>query len=153
MDAAAVIRTAREMAGLSQAELARRIGTSQPALSAYERGHRPVTPDLVRRILETLGTTPHDRLALRQQQVRDLVRQRRGHALRVVGSVARGDDDIHSDIDLLASFERGVDLFDLEELRLELEALLGCSVHLIPDSPLLEQDERFRELLDEAVPV
>jgi uncharacterized protein len=148
-----VIRTAREMAGLSQAELARRIGTSQPALSAYERGHRPVSPELVRRILETLGIMPHDRLAIRRARVRELVRQRRGHDLRVVGSVARGDDDIDSDIDLLISFERGVGLFEVEELRLELEDLLGCGVHVIPDGRRLEEDQRFRGLLEEAVPV
>jgi transcriptional regulator with XRE-family HTH domain len=34
-----IIRDARRRAGLSQAELARRVGTAQSALSRWERGH------------------------------------------------------------------------------------------------------------------
>ena len=35
-----LIRAARRRAGLTQAELARRAGTSQPVVSAYEHGRR-----------------------------------------------------------------------------------------------------------------
>ncbi|MDQ3470739.1 MAG: helix-turn-helix domain-containing protein, partial [Actinomycetota bacterium] len=40
MTPAALIRTTRTRAGLTQAELARRAGTSQPVISAYEHGRR-----------------------------------------------------------------------------------------------------------------
>src|SRR4051812_27585332 len=40
MDVATTLRRARERAGLSQAALARRAGTSQATISAYEGGHK-----------------------------------------------------------------------------------------------------------------
>lgn len=49
MDAATAIRTAREAAGLSKRELARRAGTSPAAIVAYESGGRePTVPTLTR---------------------------------------------------------------------------------------------------------
>lgn len=50
-----LIATAREQAGLSRAELARRAGTSRPTLSAYEHGR--VSPNLqtLERILAATG--------------------------------------------------------------------------------------------------
>lgn len=52
--AAAVIRTRME-AGLSQAELAERIGTRQPAIARIEGGQLPSTSTL-KRIAEATGT-------------------------------------------------------------------------------------------------
>lgn len=51
----ALIREARRRAGLSQAELAARVGTSQPAIARYERARS--LPDLstVHRIVEACG--------------------------------------------------------------------------------------------------
>ena len=49
MNAATAIRTAREAAGLSKRELARRAGTSPAAIVAYESGDRePTLPTLTR---------------------------------------------------------------------------------------------------------
>lgn len=52
MDIARVIREARARTGLTQAEFADRAGTSQPTLSAYERGRRRPTLAVLRRIAE-----------------------------------------------------------------------------------------------------
>lgn len=51
----ALIREARERAGFTQAELAKRIGTSQPAIARYERAR--TMPDLptLHRIVEACG--------------------------------------------------------------------------------------------------
>ena len=46
-----VNRKARRAAGLTQAELARRSGTSQPAINRYERGAGIPTATTTRRIL------------------------------------------------------------------------------------------------------
>lgn len=51
----ALIRSARRRAGLTQAELARRAGTSQPVISAYERGERAPTYGTLRRLVEATG--------------------------------------------------------------------------------------------------
>jgi uncharacterized protein len=48
--------------------------------------------------------------------------------VRVFGSVARGQSDDESDIDLLVDFEPGRSLMDQAALILELEAVLGRKV-------------------------
>lgn len=51
----ALIRTVRRRRGLTQAELARRAGTSQPVVSAYEHGRRDPTYATLRRLIEATG--------------------------------------------------------------------------------------------------
>jgi transcriptional regulator with XRE-family HTH domain len=55
VESAEVLRTARRRRGLSQAELARRAGTSQPVISAYERGRRDPSTETLRRLLAAAG--------------------------------------------------------------------------------------------------
>ena len=50
MNVATQLHDARRRAGLTQAELASRVGTSQATLSAYENGHKQPS-------VETLGRT------------------------------------------------------------------------------------------------
>lgn len=61
----------------------------------------------------------------------------------VFGSVARGEHDEESDIDLVLDIERGRSLFDLAGLILELEDLLGCPVNVVEHKML--GDDRFAE--------
>jgi transcriptional regulator with XRE-family HTH domain len=60
MDAATTIREARARAGLSQRELARRAGTSQATISAYEAGRKEPSFGTLVRLVEAAGS----RLAL-----------------------------------------------------------------------------------------
>lgn len=55
--AADTIKSARERAGLSQAELARRAGTSQPAIARLESGAVSPTVETLERVLAAAGTT------------------------------------------------------------------------------------------------
>ena len=59
----ALIREARQRADITQAELARRVGTSQPAIARYERAR--AMPDLatLHRIVEACGLELHLELA------------------------------------------------------------------------------------------
>jgi transcriptional regulator with XRE-family HTH domain len=50
-----LIRRARERAGLTQAELAARAGTSQPAIARYETGQATPRFDTARRLVEACG--------------------------------------------------------------------------------------------------
>lgn len=50
-----IIERARRGSGLSQRELARRSGTSQPTLSTYERGGKSPTLAVVERLVQTSG--------------------------------------------------------------------------------------------------
>ena len=71
--------------------------------------------------------------------------------VRVFGSVARGEADEKSDIDLLVDMEPNRSLFDLGGLWTDLQDLLGHNVDVVPEDCLRA---RIRErVLKEAVPL
>ncbi len=55
MEPARIIQGVRRRQGLTQAELARRAGTSQPVVSAYEHGHRDPSYATLRKLVEAGG--------------------------------------------------------------------------------------------------
>jgi ribosome-binding protein aMBF1 (putative translation factor) len=55
MDLAETVYRAREDAGLTQTELARRMGTTQSAIAAIEAGSRTPTVDLLERLARACG--------------------------------------------------------------------------------------------------
>jgi len=59
-----------------------------------------------------------------------LARKHGARNIRVFGSVARGDNQEASDLDLLVEFDQGRTLFDLIGLRLDLRELLGVEVQI-----------------------
>lgn len=69
--------------------------------------------------------------------------------VRVFGSVARGEADSKSDIDLLVDMEPGRSLFDLGGLLVDLEDLLGCNVDVVTEDGL--RDRIRNRVLKEAV--
>lgn len=69
--------------------------------------------------------------------------------VRVFGSVARGEADSESDIDLLVDMEEDRSLLDLSRLLTNLQALLGYKVDIVTEQGL---NERLREhVLKDAV--
>jgi uncharacterized protein len=152
--AGALLRQARNRAGLSQVGLAARAGVTQSVISAYESGKRqPSIPALTRLVGAagfelTLGLRrPPGRLRRLSGPVGRRVRRHRkdvvaaaaAHGvsnLRVFGSVARGEDRFGSDVDLLADFPPGLSLFGLGRLEADLEAILGTRVEVIPAADL-----------------
>ena len=56
--------------------------------------------------------------------------------VRVFGSVARGEADEQSDLDLLVEMDPGRSLFDLGGLQYELEHLLGRKVDVVTEKGL-----------------
>ncbi len=52
---ASIIRAAREQAGISQAELARRVGVARSVMNVYEHGHREPGADVLLQILAATG--------------------------------------------------------------------------------------------------
>jgi predicted nucleotidyltransferase len=71
--------------------------------------------------------------------------------VRVFGSVARGEGDEQSDIDLLVEMEPDRSLLDHAGLWLDLQDLLGCKVDVVSERGLRP---RVRErVLKEAVPL
>ena len=73
------------------------------------------------------------------------------HNVRIFGSVARGEADDKSDIDVLVELEPGRSLLDHAALQLELEKLLGCKVDVATERSLRP---RIRDrVLQEALPL
>lgn len=56
MDSATMVRMARQRAGMTQAELAERAGTSAPTISAYEHGTRHPRADVLLRVLRAANS-------------------------------------------------------------------------------------------------
>ena len=69
--------------------------------------------------------------------------------VRIFGSVARGDADAGSDVDLLVDLEPGRSLLDLGGLLMELQDLLMCDVDVITEKGLRPRIRQY--ILDEAV--
>jgi len=161
LTAGALLRQARQRAGLSQVELASRAGVTQSVISAYESGHRqPSLPTLA----ALVGAADHELVTNVRRQPRRMSRlsgpvgrrvRRRRHdlvaaaavhgvtGLRVFGSVARGQDQVHSDVDLLVDLPEGMSLFGLARLQADLESILGTQVDLVPAADL-KPDVRSR---------
>jgi predicted nucleotidyltransferase/DNA-binding XRE family transcriptional regulator len=174
-DLATTIRRARDDAGLSQVDLATRAGTSQPALARYETGAALPTLPTLERLLSACGrrleirTPPATKssasaTSIRGQlgpQAEELRRGRRRlldaadkHGvgrLRVFGSLARGEAEAASDVDLLVDLKPGRTLIDLAAFRREASEILNLPVDVATADML---KERIRdEVLNEALPL
>jgi transcriptional regulator with XRE-family HTH domain len=86
MNTAVTIRNCRRAAGLTQTELARRSGTSQPTLSAYERGTVTPSVETLVRLLDACGCS----LEVATNRHRETVEQRKSRAIRaaIIGRIA-----------------------------------------------------------------
>ena len=68
--------------------------------------------------------------AERRDEIMRLAGLRGAHSLRVFGSVARGEANEDSDLDLLVAWEPGRSLMDHAGLVQDLQELLGIKVHV-----------------------
>jgi predicted nucleotidyltransferase/DNA-binding XRE family transcriptional regulator len=147
-----LIRVARLEAGLTQAELAARAGTSQPAVARYERGSVAPTLSTFERLLAACGrraivsTVPAS--ARRGPDMR-LLRDGRtallaaaaacgARDIRLFGSMARGEQHRDSDIDLLVELEPGRTLLDLATFKRKARDILGVPVDVATADMLKE---------------
>jgi predicted nucleotidyltransferase len=81
----------------------------------------------------------------RRDHVHRIARAHGAESIRLVGSVARGDEDAGSDVDFLVRFEPGRSLFDQAGLIHDLEQLLGVEVDVISEGGLRDSDVAIRE--------
>jgi predicted nucleotidyltransferase/DNA-binding XRE family transcriptional regulator len=165
MDTGAVLRKARDRAGLSQTELAAMAGTSQSAIARYETGAAAPSVATLERLLATCG----ERLILSTERAEGLsrlndsglrrhrhdllaiARKRGARNVRVFGSTARGHARPDSDIDLLVDLQPGRTLLDLVALRRELSEALGRPVD-VATMDMLREPARIEAERD-AVPI
>jgi predicted nucleotidyltransferase len=124
-------------AGLSQRDVAAAVGRSQPEIS---------------RLVRFQGQSPLGRkLRAHRTDVIDIAKAHGARDLKVFGSVSTGKDNANSDIDLLATFDPRVDLFDMARLELALGEVLGVDVDIVPEKSL--RGFLKDRVLNEAVPL
>lgn len=133
MTTAERILEARARAGLSQSQLAVRARVPQPNLSAYEAGRVQPRPETLARILAATAERPSVVLHRDRERVLERAGRRRAGNVRVFGSVARGTDNVGSDVDLLVTFAPEASILDAAGLVLDLEELLGVHVDVMSD--------------------
>lgn len=75
-------------------------------------------------------------LQAKREEILHLAKQYGAYNVRVFGSVARGEADDKSDIDLLVDMEPGRSLLDLGGLLMDLRDLLGCDVDVVTERGL-----------------
>jgi uncharacterized protein len=93
----------------------------------------------------------NDLLKSRREEILRIAAKHGARNVRVFGSVARGEADSRSDIDLLVEFKRGTTLLGHAALVQELEDLLGVKVDVVSERGLRD---RVRErVLREAVAI
>ncbi len=165
-----ILKRARVSAQLSQTEVARRAGVAQSVISAYESGHREPSVTTLERLIRATGhrlvldlersgeypsgipdTPLGRRLRQRRRSVLACAVRHGASNVRIFGSVARGEDQTESDIDLVVDLDRRTGLFSLEALRRELSEILRVSVDVAPSDSLRP---RVREVVErEAIPL
>jgi uncharacterized protein len=132
-EAGKAVALARKASGLTQAELAKRSRTSQPAINRYESGRVQPRPATLQRLLQACRQTaprPSDALQAHRDEVLAFAYRHGASSVMVFGSVARGEDDHESDIDLLMDIPPTYSLFKMAGLQQELSDLLGVAVDL-----------------------
>ena len=133
--ASALVTAARADRRLSQTELARAAGMSQPNIAAIEAGRRTVGPELLERLLRAADYRPSIPLEKSADAIVAAGEQHGIRDLRVFGSVARGTDHFTSDIDFLARVDDGRGYFDIAMFQNDVEALTGFHADVVVDGP------------------
>ncbi|MGH8979402.1 MAG: nucleotidyltransferase domain-containing protein [Acidimicrobiales bacterium] len=127
----AAVARARPAAGLTQEEVARRAGTSQPAINRYQRGAVVPHESTTQRILRACdaGRRPSDALREHRAELVELLRRHGATTVLVFGSVARGEDTPGSDIDILVDrLSPGSYVWGIPKFQEQLEKMLGTKV-------------------------
>ncbi|SHK60511.1 hypothetical protein SAMN05444159_3699 [Bradyrhizobium lablabi] len=74
---------------------------------------------------------PSIALQAHREEVREVLERFRMRNPRIFGSSSRNEDTEKSDLDILVDAPPGTSLYDLAQVELELEAILGCKVEIL----------------------
>lgn len=129
-----LVRVARVSSGMTQRELAERVGLRQSNVAAIETGGRAVSQSMIERLLDAAGYRPSLPLREHAAELKALGEELGVVDIRVFGSVARGDDDGDSDVDLLVTLVPSRVPFRLGVFQSEAERLLGFDVDVVVDN-------------------
>ena len=78
----------------------------------------------------------YTKLQERRGEIMAIAAEHGAYNIRIFGSVARGEDDSASDLDLLVDMEPDRSLLDLGGLLMDLQELLECRVDIVTEKGL-----------------
>lgn len=108
--------------------------------------------DLELMIVPAVAMSPRrESVELNRLRLQRALRKLGARNIRLFGSVARGDDETQSDIDLLVDISPDVGLFALGRMRTEAESILGATVDIVPANSL--KPDVAARVLAEAIPL
>ena len=111
-------------------------------------------PHLSDRLDGAMGVSRTDMrevLKAKREEILRIAARHGARNVRLFGSVARGEADAKSDVDVLVDMEPGRSLLDMGGLLMDLQDLLGCRVDVVSERGLRE---RIRgRVLQEAIPL
>ena len=87
-------------------------------------------------------------LRVKREEILQIAEKHGARTVRIFGSVARGEADAASDLDLLVEMEPGRSLLDLGGFLMELQDLLGCRVDVVTEKGLRK---RIRDRVQKVV--
>jgi predicted nucleotidyltransferase/DNA-binding XRE family transcriptional regulator len=143
IDAATLVRSARERAELSARDLAARCGVSTSTVTRIERGELNPTVAMLERLVEASGNElvvmveprhgapTMDALRARRNDVLDAVTRFGGSNVRVFGSVASDSATVDSDVDLLIDVPAGTGLVTVRQITEAVAAVLPWPVDVV----------------------
>lgn len=146
---------------MSARDLAAASGVSASTVTRIERGEMNPTVAMLERILEASGSElvvaerprvwSRPALAAIQRHraaIEKIMAAHGGSNVRVFGSVARGDAQLGSDVDLLIDVPRGTGLVTIHRIEEELNDLLPWRVDVVTSGAARD---RLAHILDEAI--
>ena len=118
--------------GLTLEEVAERADVAPADISRVESGQ---AKDVAERLRTALAARPSALLARHRGRVLEAAARLGIRNVRVLGSVARGDDQTDPDVDLLVDLPPGASLFTVAEFAADVSRILTVRVDVINDSP------------------
>lgn len=139
MPARSIYRARRRALGLTQAQLAARVGTTQSVIAAIETGRRALSSAMEATLREALRAHPAALVKRHRDRIVGEAKKLGFESIKVFGSVAQGNATEDSDLDFFVKFPADADhdAFAVLALRRRLENILSVAVDImsIPKNP------------------
>lgn len=130
----ALIRDAGLDLGITQAELAGRADLPESVIAAMESGALSVSLGMLERVLKAADYRLNLALKRCYAEIRQEAARRGLRNVRIIGSVARGDDGFDSDIDLLVTPGEGTTAFDIANFGALVRQITGFPTDVLVDT-------------------